>query len=281
MVELGTSMGEALGNRSTLGTRLSQGAAASLALLLVVACSTVPETGRRQLLIVPSSVEAEQGTLAFNQLKSRNRVSGDPTANARVRRVGRKIAAAVKRPDIPWEFAVFVNPTPNAFALPGGKVIVTTGLLALVGRDAELAAVLGHEIGHVMARHSSEQGSQRVVAALGGSVLDAALRSAGGVTAGSRQLLLGAYGAGAEIGVLLPYSRTHESEADRLGLIYMAGAGYDPSAAVTFWRKMAVHSKRRGADKTPSFLRTHPVDEQRIANIQKHLPEALAKKPAD
>jgi predicted Zn-dependent protease len=267
-------------NRSTLGIRLSQGAVLSLALLLTAACSTVPETGRRQLSILPPSVEAQQGTLAFNQLKSGNRVSGNPAANAKVRRVGRKIAAAVKRPDIQWEFAVLIDSTPNASALPGGKVIVNTGLLALVGSDAELAAILGHEIGHVMARHGNERQSQFIVAALGGTVLDAALLSSG-IPGASRQLLSGAYGTGANVGVLLPYHRTHESEADRLGLIYMARAGYDPKAALTIWRKLAAYSKRRGADMTPPILRTHPVDEQRIANIQKHLPEAIANKPAD
>jgi metalloendopeptidase OMA1, mitochondrial len=266
---------ESFENRSTLGTRLFRGAALLVALLLAAACSTVPETGRRQLLILPSSVEAEQGTLAFNQLKSRNRVSGDPAANARVRRVGRKIAAAVNRPDTDWEFAVFINSTPNAFALPGGKVVVNSGLLALVGNDAELAAIVGHEIGHVMARHGSERQSQAIVAALGGSLLDAALQTSG-IPGASRALLTGAYGAGANVGVLLPYARTHESEADRLGLIYMARAGYDPKAALTIWRKLAAYSKRQGADMTPPILRTHPVDEQRIANIQKHLPEALA-----
>ena len=269
-----------VGNRSFLGTRLSHGAALSLVLLLTTACSTVPETGRRQLSILPSSVEAQQGTLAFNQFKSRNRVSGDPAANAKVRRVGGRIAAAVNRPDIHWEFAVLIDPTPNASALPGGKVIVNTGLLALVGNDAELAAIVGHEIGHVMARHGSERQSQAIVAALGGSVLDAALQTSG-IPGVSRQLLSGAYGTGAKVGVLLPYHRRHESEADRLGLIYMARAGYDPEAALTIWRKLAAYSKRQGADMTPPILRTHPVDEQRIANIQKYLPEAAANKPSD
>jgi predicted Zn-dependent protease len=262
-------------NRSILRKRLSPGAVLSLALLLVAACSTVPETGRRQLLILPPSVEAQQGALAFNQIKSRSRVSTDPAANAKVRRVGRKIAAAVNRPDIHWEFAVVVNSTPNAFAMPGGKVVVLTGLVALVGSDAELAAIIGHEIGHVVARHAGERYSQSMLAALGGSVLDVAMQSAPGLTAASRQLLGRAYGAGTQVGVLLPYARSHESEADRLGLIYMARAGYNPAAALAVWRKLAAYSKRHGADNIPSILRTHPVDEQRIANIQKHLPEAL------
>jgi metalloendopeptidase OMA1, mitochondrial len=253
--------------------RLSLGAASALASLVVAACSTVPETGRRQLLILPSSVEAQQGTLAFNQLKSRSRISSNPAANAKVRRVGRKVAAAVKRPDIRWEFAVFIDPTPNAFAIPGGKVIINSGLLALVDSDAELAAIVAHEIGHVIARHRSEQQSQSIVAALGGSVLDVALGSAG-APAVSRYLLTGAYRAGAQVGVLLPYARTRESEADRLGLIYMARAGYNPNAAVSIWRKLATYSRGRGGDMIPPILRTHPVDEQRIANIQKHLPEA-------
>jgi predicted Zn-dependent protease len=149
-----------------------------------------------------------------------------------------------------------------------------------VGSDAELAAIVGHEIGHVMARHGNERQSQAIVAALGGSVLDAALQTSG-IAGVSRQLLTGVYGTGAKVGVLLPYARTHESEADRLGLIYMARAGYDPKAALTVWRKLAAYSKRRGADMIPPILRTHPVDEQRIANIQKHLPDALANKPVD
>ena len=123
-----------LANRSTLGSRLSLRAASALALLAVAACSTVPETGRRQLLILPSSAEAQQGALAFNQLKSRSRVSGDPAANAKVRRVGRKVAAAVKRSDILWEFAVFIDSTPNAFAIPGGKVIINYRLARTCGK---------------------------------------------------------------------------------------------------------------------------------------------------
>ena len=150
-------------------------------------------------------------------------------------------------------------------------MIINTGLLALVGSDAEVAAIVGHEIGHVVARHKSEQQSQSIIAALGGSVLDVALGSAGAPAVGS-QLLTGAYRAGARVGVLLPYARTHENEADRLGLIYMALAGYNPKAALSIWRKLAAYSKGRGGDMTPSILRTHPVDRQRIANIEKHLP---------
>ncbi len=152
-------------------------------------------------------------------------------------------------------------------------MIVTTGLLSLVGSDAELAAIVGHEIGHVMARHAGEQQSRTLVAAVGGSMLDAVLQSAIGFPVGAGYLLTKAYSAGAQVGVLLPYARTRESEADRLGLIYMAPAGYDPNATLSVWRKLVAYSKGRKGDIIPSILRTRPVDEQRIVNIQRHLPE--------
>jgi predicted Zn-dependent protease len=218
--------------------------------------------------VLPLGDEVAQGALAFAGIKEKEKVSDDPAYNARARRVGGRIAMAVGR-DLPaakWEFVVFDAPeTVNAFALPGGKVGVYSGLLKLAETDDELAVVIGHEIAHVTARHGSERMSKGLAALVLGAALEVATEESR-----NRDLILAAYGIGAG-GTMLKFSRDNESEADYIGIRYAAKAGYDPHAALVFWRKMAKEEK--GAH-LPAFLSTHPTDTKRIADLEKTIPGA-------
>ncbi len=237
------------------------------AILLLAGCYTVPETGRTAFILPVDDVA--QGAAAFAEIKAKETVSADPAMNERVQRIGRRMAAAVGNalPGAAWEFVVFDGgDTINAFALPGGKVGIYTGLIRLVSSDDELAAVIGHEIAHVTARHGAERMSQGIVAAAGGAVLEA-----GTGDAKNREVILAAYGLLAG-GGMLAFSRAHESEADYIGIRYAAKAGYDPRAAISFWEKMAAAGS--GA-RMPVFLSTHPTHDRRIADLRKWMPEVL------
>lgn len=239
-------------------------------LAAAAACQSVPYTKRSQLLLVSADEEAVLGENAYKDALSKAKLSTDASATAMVRRVGERIAAVSDRPDFKWEFALVDDPkTVNAWCLPGGKVAVYSGILPVTRDEEGLAVVMGHEIAHALARHGSERMSQGLLAQLGGAALGAAMASK---PAATQRVAQEAYGAGATVGVLLPFSRAHESEADRIGLILMAKAGYEPGAAVAFWGRMAQASG--GKDSTPEFLRTHPADDKRIAEIEKNLPEA-------
>jgi Zn-dependent protease with chaperone function len=198
---------------------------------ILVGCYTVPETGRRSLILVPIDQEVALGSSSFTDLKSSKQISGDPEMNAAVQRVGHNIARAVgdALPDAEWEFVVFDDDTPNAFALPGGKVGVHTGLFKVAEGDDELAIVMGHEIAHVTARHGAERMTQGVLVAAGGIALEAALNDK---DSGERAAWLASYGVLATGAVILPFSRLNESEADNIGIRYAARAGYDPRAAI-------------------------------------------------
>jgi predicted Zn-dependent protease len=236
--------------------------------LLVAGCYTVPETGRSAFNIVPVGEELSLGQQEFLQIKKKEKISQDPAHNARVQRVGERIAKSVGNdlPSAKWEFVVFESKDVNAFALPGGKVGVYTALLRLAESDDELAVVMGHEIGHVTARHGAERMSQGLVAGLIGAAV-----SVGTENSRNRDLWRIAYGLGAA-GTMLAFSRHDESEADYIGIRYAARAGYDPHAAVSFWKKMAQQAK--GPD-LPVFMRTHPSDDQRIANLQRWIPQVM------
>jgi predicted Zn-dependent protease len=237
-------------------------------LLIFSGCYTVPETGR-QAFIIPMGDEVSQGEAAFAAVKSKETVSRNPLYNERVQRIGARIAEAVGSdlPTAKWEFVVFDEPkTINAFALPGGKVGVYSGLLGLAVTDDELAIVMGHEIAHVTARHGAERMSKGAVAALVGVALDATTQESR-----NHGLILAAYGLGAG-GAMLKFSRDNESEADLIGIRYAAKAGYDPRAAITFWRKM---EKEKTGGRPPVFLSTHPSDERRIADLERKMPETL------
>lgn len=260
--------------------RVWSGACAVLALAawLVAGCITNPETGRRQLLIIPEAQVTELGFASFEQMKKETPISKDAAANALVQRVGKRIAAAVTLPGAQWEFVVFESKQANAFCLPGGKIGVYTGILPITKDDAGLAAVMGHEVAHATLQHGRERLSEGMaVQAFGtglGSVVDAKkpewTRAFGAM-----------YGGAAQVGVLLPHSRTQESEADKRGQIYMARAGYEPEAAVAFWERFAAFNKSAGGGDQISFLRTHPLDADRIAALKRNLPEARAAfKPA-
>jgi metalloendopeptidase OMA1, mitochondrial len=233
---------------------------------LIVSCETVPITGRSQLNAIPAEQETAMGAEAYGEILKKAKLSTDPTLKALVTRVGTRIAAATGRTELPWEFTVIDDPqTVNAFALPGGKVAVYTGILPITRDEAGLATVLGHEVSHVMARHSAE----RLTEQLGVQLVAQGIGTVMGLDPQVTQL-----GAGVLVNsLLLPWGRRQESEADHLGLIYMAEAGYDPHAARDLWLRMAEAAKGRG--KTPEFLSTHPSEETRVRQIEGWLPEAL------
>jgi predicted Zn-dependent protease len=208
------------------------------------------------------------GYQAFEQIKHQYKLSRDPDANALVAKVGRRIADAAQRPDYRWEFVVLEGKEANAFCLPGGKVGIFTGLLKYTKDEAGMATVISHEVAHALARHAGERLSQSMLAQAGGIGLGAAL---GGVGSLAGTAIMQGYSLGAQLGILLPYSRTQESEADRVGLILMAKAGYDPAQALEFWKRMM--TKDKGA-KLPQFMSSHPNDASRLKELQEFLPEA-------
>jgi metalloendopeptidase OMA1, mitochondrial len=227
-------------------------------------------------VLLSSQEEARQSAYLFDQIKRKNRVSNDRAKNARIQRIGQRIVAVAPVPKNGWEFVLFEDPEPNAFAMPGGKVGIHTGLFKVATDDDMLATVIAHEVAHVVARHGAERVSHGLLAELGGLALDVGLAVGTNVSPGARSALLGAYGAGATVGVILPYSREHEYEADKLGLLYMARAGYDPRSALRFWKAMQAYGeKNRRGNSLPPFLSTHPVDAARIARIESLMPQAL------
>jgi len=251
-------------------------AVAALIGFLLAGCTTVPVTGRQELNFIPADQEMQLGLTSFEQLKKDVPINHDPAINAMVQRVGKRIAAVASRdlPDAKWEFVVFDSKEANAFCLPGGKVGVYTGILPITQNDAGLATVIGHEVGHAVAHH----GASRMSEALATQGIGQAAGAYLGTTkyAQYQDLFLSLYGVGSKVGLELPHSRKQESEADHIGLIYMARAGYDPREAVAFWKRFAGYSSRQGA--TPSFitkfLGTHPLDTQRIQDLEHLLPLA-------
>jgi len=239
-------------------------------IFLASACATAPYTGRRQLMMVPQTSEISMGYQAFNDAKRKFRLSPDPEANLMLTRVGQRIAAAANRPDFRWEFAVFQDDKmANAFCLPGGKVGVFTGIFKYTKDEAGLATVVSHEAAHAIARHAGERMSQGLLAQAGGLGLSLGL---GGINPYAADAIMQAYGLGANFGVLLPYSRAQEYEADKIGLILMAKAGYDPAAALDFWQRMQAHQK--DGFRPPQFLSPHPNDENRLKAMRDYLPTA-------
>lgn len=237
--------------------------------LLFSACSTVPYTERRQLILIPEGQETSLGQQAFTQVVQENKISNDPKYNEMLQSVGKRIAQAANRPDYQWEFVVIDEPnTVNAFALPGGKVAFYTGIMPICQNEEGIAVVMGHEVSHALARHGAERMSQGMLAQLGEQGLSMAVSSQSPMMQG---IISKAYGFGVQYGALLPYSRLQESEADHLGIILMSQAGYDPKAAVSFWKRMSQQAKGK---KPMEFLSTHPSDEKRIQQIKEWLPEA-------
>ena len=249
----------------------------SVFFMAMVACTTVPITGRRQLSLVSSAEMQSMSYQAYKQVLDTSRVLNTNDA-AMVKRVGGRIRQAVEQymaqnnfssqlEGFAWEFNLLQDNQVNAWCMPGGKVAVYTGILPLTQNETGLAVVMGHEIAHAIAKHGEERMSQQMAAQAGGSLAGAAL---GGST-GSQNVFSSVFGIGSQLG-MLKHGRSQESEADHLGLIFMAMAGYDPQQAVPFWQRMASKS---GGSSTPGFLSSHPSDATRIADIQKLMPEAL------
>ena len=249
--------------------------------LLSLGCTQNRVTGRKQLSLVS---ESELQTMALQEyrtfLNESKIVNPNTTPDAAmVKRVGSRIASAIQTyytglgqasilDGYKWEFNLVENKEVNAWCMPGGKVVVYTGLLPITQNETSMAIVLGHEITHAIAQHGSERMSQGLLQQLGGTALSAAIASK---PAETQQLYLAAYGIGSNVGAILPFSRKEESEADQYGLYYAAMAGYNPEEAVTFWQRMSA----AGGQKPPEFLSSHPSDGTRIAQLKKHMPQAM------
>ena len=248
---------------------------------LLAACETAPVSGRSQMMLVSESEERQMGLQAYREVLNKETLSRDAQTNALVEKVGRRIAAAAERPpqelwrapNFRWEFKTVDKNESNAFCLPGGKIVVYTGLLPITRTEAGMAVVIAHEVAHALARHGAERMSDQMVASAGTTAAAVALSAT--VSGRSRTYLpamMAAVGAGATVGYILPMSRAQESEADRIGLVLMALAGYDPREAVGLWERMrAAGSGKRQAE----WLGTHPADTTRIADIRRWLPEAM------
>ena len=246
---------------------------------ILVACSTVPVTGRRQFNIIPDSEMLAMSYQQYDQFLTENKLSTNHEQTAMVKRIGHHIEEAVTEYLISlnytdlldgydWEFNLVEDPNVNAWCMPGGKVVVYTGILPVTKDENGLAVVMGHEIAHAIAEHGSERMSQELIRQMGGMALSVALKDEPQET---RAMWLAAYGMGSEVGIMLPYSRMHESEADHMGLIFMAMAGYDPREAPVFWERMSA----AGGSKPPEWLSTHPSGETRINNLNAWMPEAM------
>jgi predicted Zn-dependent protease len=250
-------------------------------LLGIVSCAEVPITHRHSLHLVPDSELMTLSYQQYNQVLHQSHLSTDTQEVDKVRRVGARIARAAETflteagqgdtiKNYHWEFNLIEDPkTVNAWVMPGGKAAVYSGILRFTQDDTGLAVVLGHEVGHAIAGHGNERMSQGLLAQVGGMALAVALSQQPQQT---QSLFMTAYGAGTSVGILLPYSRLQESEADHIGLILMARAGYDPRQALPFWERMA---KQEGRKQTQEFLSTHPATQKRMEDIIRELPEAL------
>lgn len=251
------------------------------ALLLLTGCSSVPLTGRKQVLLVSDQEVLSASLTQYSDYMKGAKKSSNTAQTQMVVRVGKKIASATEAylkangmsseiKNFAWEFNLVQDSQVNAFCMPGGKIVVYEGLMKLVSSDDELAVVVGHEVAHAVAKHSNERMSQQVMAQYGAAILGAATQNKSQAIQTAASAV---YGIGAQYGVMLPFSRKHELEADYMGLVFMTMAGYNPDVAVGFWQKMSAGS----GGKTPEFMSTHPSDATRIADIQKALPEIKAK----
>lgn len=241
-----------------------------LALGFFAGCATAPYTGRSQVILVSEGQEMALGDDAYKHILRDSVLTHDAEAERIVRKVGERIARAADKPAYNWEFSVINDPeTVNAFAVPGGKVAVYTGIFGPARDEAGLAVVLGHEVAHALARHPAERMSQDLLLQVVGAGLGVALSKNPTIA----NQVLQVYGIGAGVGIALPFSRSQESEADRIGLILMAKAGYDPRVALDLWQRM--EKKEGGKDAPPELLSTHPGYETRIEQLRSFLPEAL------
>jgi len=252
-----------------------------IAILILAGCALNLVTGRNQLSLVKESDLQLMATQQYNTFLTENKVlnSGNNRDAATVDRVGARIANAITKyydteekqsvlQGYKWEFNTVESKDINAWCMPGGKVVVYTGLLPVTQNDAALAVVMGHEIAHSVAKHGNERMSQGMVQQMGGMALEVALAQKPQET---RDLFLATYGIGSQVGAILPWSRQQETEADQYGLIFSAMAGYDPREAMSFWQRMA----NAGGGSPPEFLSTHPSDETRLRKLERFIPEAM------
>jgi predicted Zn-dependent protease len=246
--------------------------AAMPVLVFVAGCKQVPMTNRKQLLVTSEESENSMGLSAYQDVLKKEPAAKNEKAIEMVRRVGQRIADVANRPDFQWEFNVIESETQNAFCLPGGKVAVYTGILPVCESEAGLAVVMSHEVAHAIARHGGERMTQQM-ATNGVKQAGTYLLGQAKVAEQKQQIVLAAYGAASEYGVILPYSRKHELEADHIGVMLMAKAGYDPSEAPRFWERFS-GSKQGSAPM--EFMSTHPSDASRAAALRALLPEAMS-----
>ncbi|MDR2301618.1 MAG: M48 family metallopeptidase [Deltaproteobacteria bacterium] len=250
-------------------------------LCLLSGCTTVVGTGRSQLNMVSDDELNQAASLQYSQLIKGSHLSSDRQQTRMVKNVGARIAKAAERlmaaegrqheiSGYKWEFNLIDSKEVNAFCMPGGKVAFYTGIMPICQDEAGVAAVMGHEVAHALAKHGNERVSQQMMVGIGANLLGIGL-GIGGVSSGAADLIMTAYSVGSQFGVMLPYSRAHESEADRIGMTLMAMAGYDPHQAVELWKRMA----SSGGSSPPYFLSTHPSNQQRIQGLEKYMPEAM------
>ncbi len=249
----------------------------AVAAMLLTSCGSVPITGRKQLNLVSDSEVLQASLQQYTSFMKTATISTQKTQSAQVTRVGQRIANATEAylksagleselQNFAWEFNLVKSDEVNAWCMPGGKIVVYEGIMNLVSSDDELAVVIGHEVAHAVAKHSNERMSQQVLAQYGASAIGI---FTSGKSAATQQIAQQVYGLGAQYGVMQPFSRKHESEADKMGLVLMTIAGYNPDVAVTFWQKMQASS----SSSVPEFMSSHPSHETRIADIRKWLPE--------
>jgi len=252
-------------------------------LSLASACSSVTGTGRSQLNLVNDSEINQVASLQYRELIKDSPLSKDKKKTQMIKNVGARISKAAEqmlrdynRPeeitDYKWEFNLIESDEVNAFCMPGGKVAFYTGILPVCETEAGVAAVMGHEVAHAIAKHGNERVSQQTVVSTAGTLLGIGL-GIGGTSAVTADLVLTAYSVGSEFGVLLPFSRTHEAEADRIGMSLMAMAGYEPTEAISFWERMG----KQSSSSSSYFFSTHPSEKQRVKNLNKYLEEAQSR----
>ena len=234
--------------------------------LVISACTTTPVSNRSALILIPKSQEISLGIQSYNEILKREKESEDTQLNQIIRRVGQRIASVSDMPKLEWEIKLIESDQKNAFALPGGKIAIYTGILSIAKNEAGLATVMSHEIAHVIARHGAQRMTQQML--LQGAMIGAGLSMKNST---QKNIVLSALGVGVLYGFTLPFSRLHESEADQIGLIYMAKAGYDPNEAINFWQRFG---QVKGGKGPPEWASTHPADATRIKGLRSYLSRA-------
>ncbi len=242
-----------------------------LPLFTCLACVSIPDTGREGLVLIPRQQEIAMGEEAYADVLKKEKRSTNVRWNQMLARVGERISAQAPVTDFKWEFTLIQSKEMNAFCLPGGKVAFYEGIMPVLQNEAAMAMVMGHEVAHAVARHGVQRMSQAMIVQGGMMATDELWAK----KSENRQTIMAVFGLGATVGAILPFSRSHESEADKLGLKYAAAAGYDPQESVSFWQRFAKMTGAAGS-KPPEFLSTHPSDNTRIEQLRELIPEALS-----